>query len=113
MDINKISDSLRKGSKILAGQTAAQKNIALSAVIESIKNNKSKILEANKIDVEHSRNKGVSESLIDRLSLDDKNTLINETSKATAWIRKKILSIKGDPHEKHSKDFTLRESRAV
>ena len=72
MDINKISDSLRKGSKILAGQTAAQKNIALSAVIESIKNNKSKILEANKIDVENSRNKGVSESLIDRLSLDDK-----------------------------------------
>ena len=48
-----------------------------------------------------------------RLSLDDKNTIINETSKVTAWIRKKILSIKGDPHEKHSKDFTLRESRAV
>lgn len=47
------------------------------------------------------------------LSQDDKNTIINETSKATAWLRKNILSIKGDSYDKHSKDFTLRESRAV
>ena len=47
------------------------------------------------------------------LSQDDKNTIINETSKATAWLRKNILSIKGDSYDKHSKDFTFRESRAV
>ena len=72
MDISAISDKLRAGSNILALQTAAQKNIALSAVISSINKNRAAILAANAEDVALARSKGTSEALVDRLSLNDK-----------------------------------------
>ena len=72
MDISTISDKLRAGSNILALQTAAQKNIALSAVISSINKNRAAILAANAEDVALARSKGTSEALVDRLSLNDK-----------------------------------------
>ncbi|MCQ2573664.1 MAG: glutamate-5-semialdehyde dehydrogenase [Treponema sp.] len=72
MNLNDICKSLRIGTNKLALQTAAQKNEALRAVVESIKNQKGQILSANAIDVQKARDGGMSESLVDRLSLDDK-----------------------------------------
>ena len=71
MNFDAIFKSLKQGSKILAVQNAAQKNNALSVVCKALHNERRKILVANKIDVEKERNKGTSESLIDRLALDD------------------------------------------
>ncbi len=72
MDLNSICKTLRAGTNALALQTASQKNKALSAVVEEIKNQKDQILAANALDVQKARNGGMSESLVDRLSLDDK-----------------------------------------
>lgn len=72
MDIEKVSSSLRAGSEKLAVQNAFQKNKALEAVIASIEKNRGAILDANAKDVEKARAGGMTESLVDRLSLDDK-----------------------------------------
>lgn len=72
MDINSVTKSLKAASEVLALQNAKQKNAALEAVISSIEKNRQNIFDANKIDVEKARAKGTSESLVDRLSLDDK-----------------------------------------
>mgnify|MGYP004532537877 CR=1 FL=1 len=72
MDINSITDELKKGSEKLALQNACQKNLALQAVAEAINKNRQKILSANKIDIENAKKEGIKESLIDRLSLDEK-----------------------------------------
>lgn len=72
MDLNKITDELKIGSKKLAFQNACQKNEALKIVAEALDKNRSSILEANKKDIENGRSQGMSESLIDRLTLNDK-----------------------------------------
>lgn len=72
MNLNEICKSLRTGTNKLALQTAAQKNKALIAAAEEIKNQKNVILAANAIDVQNARESGMTESLVDRLSLDDK-----------------------------------------
>ena len=72
MDLDTICAGLKKGSQLLAQQNAMQKNTALLAVKEALDKKRNKILEANKIDVEKARSAGVKESLVDRLSLDDK-----------------------------------------
>ena len=72
MDIKKICTELRKASNVLAGHTAAQKNKALRCVRNSIEENKLAILKANLADVEKARGAGMSEALIERLSLDEK-----------------------------------------
>lgn len=72
MNLSEICDKLRAGSNVLALQTAAQKNIALSAVISSINKNRAAILAANSEDVALARSKGTTEALVDRLSLNDK-----------------------------------------
>lgn len=62
-----------KAAKIAANQlaiaTTAVKNEALAFVIEEIKNAKNYILEENQKDVQQAREKGMKESLIDRLLL--------------------------------------------
>ncbi|MCR4821388.1 MAG: glutamate-5-semialdehyde dehydrogenase [Treponema sp.] len=79
MNINEICDRLRSGSDELSLQTASQKNTALSAVISSIQKNRPAILAANEEDVKAARSKGMSESLVERLALDDKkiNSIID------------------------------------
>lgn len=72
MNLEEMYESLRDGSRKLAVQNATEKNIALQSVINSIEKHRAKIIEANKIDVQKAREKGTSEALIDRLSLDDK-----------------------------------------
>ena len=72
MELSQVFVSLREGAKRLSQLTASQKNLGLLAAASSINKNRKSILEANAIDVELSRKKGVPESLVDRLSLDDK-----------------------------------------
>ena len=79
MNISEICDKLRAGSDTLALQTASQKNTALAAVISSIERNRAAILAANDEDVAAARARGMSESLVERLALDDKkiNSIID------------------------------------
>ena len=72
MELSQVFVSLREGAKRLSQLTASQKNLGLIAAASSIDKNRKSILQANAIDVELSRQKGVPESLVDRLSLDDK-----------------------------------------
>lgn len=72
MDIKQITSSLRKGSDKLALQTAAQKNKALLAVADALDKNRAGIIAANAKDLELARKNGVSESIQDRLLLNDK-----------------------------------------
>ncbi|MBR6342055.1 MAG: glutamate-5-semialdehyde dehydrogenase [Treponema sp.] len=72
MDIKSITDSLRTASQKLALQNASQKNAALEAVAVALDKNRTSIIAANKLDIEAARAGGMSESIIDRLLLDDK-----------------------------------------
>jgi len=64
-------DSLKKAQSQLAVENAASKNRALAAVAEAINRDRGGILAANARDVEKARSKGMKESLIDRLALND------------------------------------------
>ena len=72
MDIKSITDSLRTASQKLALQNACQKNAALNAVADALDKNRASIIAANDTDVKNARATGISESIIDRLLLDDK-----------------------------------------
>ncbi len=67
---NTVFNSLRKASQIIANLTAREKNNALEAVVLALHNNRDAILKANSVDVENARQKGMKESLVDRLLLD-------------------------------------------
>ena len=72
MNLDEITKSLKSGAEKLALQTACEKNKALEAVADALDSNRKKIIEANKKDIDAARANGTKESLIDRLSLDDK-----------------------------------------
>ena len=72
MDIKKTTDSLRAASQKLALQNASDKNAALAAVAEALEKNRATIIAANDEDVKNARAAGISESIIDRLMLNDK-----------------------------------------
>lgn len=72
MNLDEITSSLRSGSQKLALQNAAIKNVALNAVAEALNINRASIIDANTKDIEIARKNGVSESIIDRLLLNDK-----------------------------------------
>ncbi len=72
MDLKKTTDSLRSASQKLALQNASEKNTALEAVAVALDKNRASIIAANKLDIETARANGISESIIDRLLLNDK-----------------------------------------
>ena len=72
MDIEKITTSLRSASSSLALQTADKKNKALAAVAKALDSARTSIIAANQKDIENGRQNGMSESLIDRLMLNNK-----------------------------------------
>ena len=72
MNIEKICLSLRTASQKLALQNASEKNAALEAVAVALDKNRDSIIAANKLDIDAARATGMSESIIDRLLLDDK-----------------------------------------
>ena len=69
--INQVGIQAKEASKSLAKVSTNQKNEALLAMAGHILNDKELILDANKIDIERAKAKGLSESFIDRLELND------------------------------------------
>lgn len=72
MNLKKTTDSLRAASQKLALQNASEKNAALAAVANALDKNRAFIIAANKADIDAARANGMSESIIDRLLLNDK-----------------------------------------
>lgn len=71
MSLQPIFETLRKGADALGCADAAKKNAGLLAVQKSLTENIPAILEANAKDVAAAREKGMKESLVDRLSLNE------------------------------------------
>jgi glutamate-5-semialdehyde dehydrogenase len=69
--INQVGMQAKDASKILAKASSKQKNEALLSMADHILKDKGLILEANKIDIGQAKAKGLSESFIDRLELDE------------------------------------------
>lgn len=59
----------KRASEVLWHLDPASKNLGLRAAADSLKKNSDKILEANRLDIENAKDKGISEALIDRLTL--------------------------------------------
>lgn len=72
MNLKKTTDSLRAASQKLALQNASEKNAALAVVANALDKNRAFIIAANKADIDAARANGMSESIIDRLLLNDK-----------------------------------------
>lgn len=72
MNLEKLYASLRKAGSKLSLLKADKKNKALKVVAEALDKNRAAIIEANKKDIDAGRASGMSESLIDRLMLDNK-----------------------------------------
>lgn len=72
MNLESAYKILKEGSQKLALQNATQKNNALKAVAQALDKNRKSIIDANKIDIENAQKKGVPDSIIDRLLLNDK-----------------------------------------
>ena len=70
--ITEICKTLRSAQAVLALHTAAQKNRALQCVADALNKNRNDIIAANKADLEAARARGMSESVVDRLLLDDR-----------------------------------------
>ncbi|MBI4053352.1 MAG: glutamate-5-semialdehyde dehydrogenase [Candidatus Diapherotrites archaeon] len=72
MTFGKIARAARKAAFALAQASTEQKNSALKAVARALRENEKAILAANSLDVRAARKRGDSNSLVDRLSLDEK-----------------------------------------
>lgn len=72
MNFDEICARLRTASNALALQNASQKNRALCDVAASLQNARYEILSANEIDLKNAKQNGMSETLCERLSLDEK-----------------------------------------
>ena len=70
-NIEKIGVNAKKAASSLAKASSEQKNYALKAMSNNILADKKDILDANKLDIENSKSKNLSESFIDRLELNE------------------------------------------
>ena len=71
-EIEKLALAAQKASRVLAVSDTQTRNSAVSAIADAIESNCGKIIAANKEDIANARANGISESLIDRLSLSEK-----------------------------------------
>ncbi|MFQ3355186.1 MAG: glutamate-5-semialdehyde dehydrogenase [Paracoccaceae bacterium] len=88
--MQKMGKLAKDSATILGYAKSEDKALALSVAAESIQDNKTKIIEANLIDIEFSINKSQPDSLIDRLRLND------DRIKAMAESLK-VISSQSDP----------------
>ncbi|SCH40701.1 MULTISPECIES: glutamate-5-semialdehyde dehydrogenase [unclassified Romboutsia] len=79
-----IGKSAKDASYELGVLSTKEKDNALTLMSEELINSKSEILDANRKDIENAKNKGISESLLDRLVLSDER--INEMAKGLKEI---------------------------
>jgi glutamate-5-semialdehyde dehydrogenase len=68
-DLLAMGKVAKASARVLAITPASQKNVALTAVVEALEANKAHILDANSQDVMDARKDGLSEALVDRLTL--------------------------------------------
>lgn len=64
-----LGEKAKKSARVLALATTEQKNSALQAIADALKNNADSIVSANAKDIENGKVAGMSSSLLDRLSL--------------------------------------------
>jgi glutamate-5-semialdehyde dehydrogenase len=76
MSVKELCMKAKKASAELALLSTEQKNNALNEIKNSLQKNSKQILEANKTDLLNGKEKGMNESLLDRLALNEKR--INE-----------------------------------
>ncbi|MCL4474790.1 MAG: glutamate-5-semialdehyde dehydrogenase [Nitrospirae bacterium] len=76
MDIKKyvidLAKEARAGARSLGRASSAQKNLALVKMAEALKKRKAELISENKKDITFAEEKGLSKSLIDRLTLNEK-----------------------------------------
>ncbi|MFB6356121.1 MAG: gamma-glutamyl-phosphate reductase, partial [bacterium] len=68
-NVDSIAQDARDAYFALSRASSAEKNQALEAIAEAIEANRQNILEANERDLEAGRETGLSEALLDRLTL--------------------------------------------
>ena len=73
--LNELGVRAKAASKKLALLGTEEKNNALKAISKSLIDNLSTIIEANKIDLENGKNRGLKPSVLDRLELNEKRVL--------------------------------------
>ncbi|MGH1578772.1 glutamate-5-semialdehyde dehydrogenase [Planktotalea sp.] len=66
-----IGAKAKAASAILASATAERKHAALIGAAEAVWRTRDEIIEANKLDLEYGREKGLSDAMMDRLMLDE------------------------------------------
>lgn len=67
--LEELGTKAKQAAKVLRGLSATEKNAALAAMIEGLKSNRENILSANKMDIENGKENGLTEALIERLTL--------------------------------------------
>lgn len=70
--IKELGKKAKSAAAVLAVCGTGKKNEVLSEIASRLLKDASKIIEANKIDIENARKNGMSAAMIDRLSLDEK-----------------------------------------
>ena len=70
MDIKVQGQRAKQVSRQIKQLTIAQQEQALKAVAKKLKDNETKILEANKKDLTYAAENGIKDALLDRLKLD-------------------------------------------
>jgi len=91
---------LKEEAKALGNLRGEEKNKALYSVIEALKADEEKILQANRLDLENARKAGVRESLVDRLALD------SSRMKGIRDAVREVITLK-DPVWSSTKTWTL------
>src|SRR5262245_27365161 len=67
-----LGQRARQGARVLAHAPAAQKDAALEAIAQAVRDRKAEILAANAEDLAAAKARGASAAFLDRLALDDK-----------------------------------------
>lgn len=70
--LTELGKRAKKAERVLMTASASQKNEALNLIAQALTENTEYIIEENKKDIAAAREKGISESMIDRLMLDEK-----------------------------------------
>lgn len=69
--LTQLGINAKKASRVLMTASSEKKNEALREIARALIENSAYIIEKNALDIEKARQKGMSESMIDRLSLDE------------------------------------------
>lgn len=69
--LTQLGINAKKAGRVLMTASSEKKNEALKEIAKALTENSAYIIEKNALDIEKAREKGMSESMIDRLSLDE------------------------------------------